>query len=251
MDDYGSPGEVFERHFPLAQWIADFRLDITGAVHVGAHEGQEAAIYARNGISNVTWIEADPRVLPRLREHVSPMGHRAIGSLVSDRSGCEVDFHITNNEMSSSILRLGTHRQEHPGIVVTESIRLVTSTLDELCERECISNFNMLTIDVQGAELLVLRGADRVLAGVDHLVLEVNERPLYEGCALVSELDAHLGDFRRVRTVMTAHGWGDALYVRKKVLRRAQLHRWTRRPISSLRRRMRFRTRLRALIRGA
>jgi hypothetical protein len=61
---------------------------------------------------------------------------------------------------------------------------------------------------------MALRGAAQSLVHVDVLYLEVNERELYEGCAMVGELDAFLEPygFRRVWTHMTEHGWGDAIY---------------------------------------
>jgi FkbM family methyltransferase len=194
------------------------QISIDHILHVGAHTGQEAESYEKVGASEVTWVEANPAVVPALRQHVEPLGHRVITALTSDRSGDTVDFYITNNEQSSSILRLGTHRYEHPEVVVTESIPLVTTTLDDLCESAGIGSPNLLVLDVQGAELLVLRGAERVVAGTDCILAEVNERPLYEGTALLPEFDSYLAarGFDRVATALTIHGWGDALYVRRK-----------------------------------
>ena len=46
------------------------------------------------------------------------------------------------------------------------------------------------------------------------LYLEVNEKELYKGCALLPELDAYLltNGFQRVLTNMTCHGW-ETLYI--------------------------------------
>lgn len=203
---------------PLDDLRLKYALRITGVLHIGAHEGQEAATYTANGITSVTWVEANPNVIPRLRAHVEPLGQRVVVALVADRSGAEVDFHITNNELSSSILSLGTHQQEYPDVVVTESIRCETTTVDDLCRREGIDGCNMLVLDVQGAELLVLRGAPRQLEGIDYLYVEVNQKHLYEEGALLPELDAFLEAFERVETKMVPQGWGEAFYVRSSVL---------------------------------
>jgi FkbM family methyltransferase len=199
--------------------VARYGIASTGVLHVGAHEGEEAEIYERTGMQGVTWIEANPTVVPRLRANVEPRGHRVIEALVGDTPAVRT-FHIANNEQSSSLLEFGVHRQEHPDVVVTESIELRTRTLDEICATDKVDEFGVLVLDLQGAELLALQGATETLAHVDYVYLEVNDKPLYVGCAMVSDLDAYLGDFVRVETVMTQHGWGDALYVRATVLAR-------------------------------
>jgi len=47
--------------------------------------------------------------------------------------------------------------------------------------------------------------------------VEVNTKPLYQGCALVGEIDdfLHKFGFLRMETKMTGAGWGDAIYQRK------------------------------------
>jgi hypothetical protein len=72
-------------------------------------------------------------------------------------------------------------------------------------------------MDIQGAELLALQGAVETLQSIDAINTEINYEELYEGCALVHQLDdflAHQG-FTRVATVTPYHpSWGDAFYVR-------------------------------------
>ena len=202
----------------LEALVAERRLAIEEVMHIGAHHGQEADTYRALGAKRVTWVEANPAVVPVLRQNVEPLGHRVITALVTDRTGDTADFHVTNNEQSSSVLSLGTHRYEHPEVVVTESLRLQTTTLDDLCEREGVSTPDLLVMDVQGAEMLVVRGAERILKGVGCIYAEVNERPVYSGAALLPDFDSYLSDrgFDRVSTTVTIHGWGDALYVRRK-----------------------------------
>jgi hypothetical protein len=79
------------------------------------------------------------------------------------------------------------------------------------------TQLNFWNIDIQGAELLALKGATKYLEHVDVLYLEVNTKELYKGGALVGELDEFLADykFKRILTEMTCHGWGEALYVKE------------------------------------
>jgi hypothetical protein len=77
-------------------------------------------------------------------------------------------------------------------------------------------NCNFWNFDIQGAELLALKGATDWLPYADALYLEVNEKELYKKCGLIGDIDAFLKPyhFKRVITDITPYGWGDALYVR-------------------------------------
>ncbi|MEW6065207.1 MAG: FkbM family methyltransferase [Bacillota bacterium] len=79
-------------------------------------------------------------------------------------------------------------------------------------------DFNILNIDIQGAELKALKGAVNVLHFIEVINTEVNFKELYEGCALIHEIDEFLEEhgFERIETTCPFHpSWGDAFYVRK------------------------------------
>lgn len=200
----------------LPRLIRTYDLRPTGVLHLGAHLGEEADVYAACGLRDVVWVEGNPELVPALRERVEPRGHRVVQALVSSSDADSVQFNVTNNGESSSILDLGTHRVHHPQVQVTETIELPTTTVDHLADEHGFAGLDFLNIDLQGAELLALRGATRTLDGVRYVYSEVNREPVYEGCALVGELDVFLGErgFERVVTKWTSAQWGDALYVR-------------------------------------
>jgi hypothetical protein len=134
---------------------------------------------------------------------------------VSDRVE-DVEFKITNNNASSSILELKDHLFEHPDIDVVRRINVATTTLDSIVNKHKIQA-NFLSMDIQGAELKCLQGFEENLKMIDTIYTEVNTRELYAGCVRLEELDAWLGarGFVRREICMTYHGWGDALYVRQ------------------------------------
>lgn len=81
--------------------------------------------------------------------------------------------------------------------------------------------FNFLNLDLQGAELMALRGLGERLSDVDYIYTEVNKKDVYQGCAKVEELDRFLTEFTRVETLWCEdggvdHGWGDAFYIRSE-----------------------------------
>lgn len=79
--------------------------------------------------------------------------------------------------------------------------------------------YNFLNLDIQGAELMVLQGASEILKYFDYIYCEVNDKELYEKCAMTSDIDAFLSThgFERKIKKMTTHGWGDAFYIKKYV----------------------------------
>lgn len=118
------------------------------------------------------------------------------------------------------VLHLGTHRDVAPEVTYTETLRMTTTTVDDLAAVGGIEA-NFINSDLQGAELLALQGAERFLAGVDYIYTEVNWTPLYVGCVLLPELDDWLRQrgFVRYGTVMAGNsGWGDAWYARPEAL---------------------------------
>lgn len=198
-----------------------YRWSLSGSVlHVGAHTGEEAAAYEAANMFPVYWVDGDPAMLPKLERHLrsvcDPKHQQHVQiAVVSDKPE-ELTFHLANNEQSSSILELGTHKVEHPDVHYIGSRDVMTTTIDAMLADGLIKRCPFVNLDIQGAELRALKGATNYLDTVKWIYSEVNEKHLYKGGALITELDDYLKNwgFRRQQTVMTPHGWGDAFYVR-------------------------------------
>lgn len=195
---------------------------INGILHLGANTGQEAKTYESLGIRNVIWVEAHPAVFRELEEHLTRFkGQRAYRGCITDEDNRVTNFHVANNAgQSSSVLELGTHKVQHPTVRYTGQIQMVSKTVDTLLRQhgEVIAGRWLLNADLQGAELMALKGMRENLQHFHWLYLEVNQEPLYVGCPLLPELDLYLGErgFRRTDLHMTGSGWGDALFCRIK-----------------------------------
>lgn len=214
---------------PLQNLIKKYKLNLNGAgvLHVGASEGQEAEDYFKAGIEHVFWIEAIPEVYERLDNHTEKFDFKTCklaNALISDTDDDIVDFHIANNGgQSSSMLEFGTHAKEHPTVKYTRTIKLRTARIDTIFS-SLTSNpdndfnpylYNFLNIDVQGAELLVLKSLGMYIEQFDYAYIEVNKAELYKGCPLVEEIDTFLSPYMaRVETSWTGAGWGDAFYMK-------------------------------------
>ena len=92
---------------------------------------------------------------------------------------------------------------------VVEEIRVATERLDVLLDRDSIVRPTLLKIDVQGAELEVLRGATGVLDDVDTILVECSFAEFYSGQPAADDVIRflHRRGFR-LTTVMTAYADG-------------------------------------------
>ena len=197
-----------------------------GVIHIGAHEGHEIEVYRKMGAQSMLFIEANPIVFERLKRNVVRIPNtQAVNYAISDQNGT-VTLHVTSMDQASSILRLKLHKEIAPDIKETCQVTVQSRTLDTLLQELKLvpSDYNILNMDIQGAELLALKGATNTLKHIQAINTEVEYKELYEGAALIDQLDEFLDyhGFERVATTTPYHpSWGDAFYMRKSGMSRS------------------------------
>ncbi len=205
------PGDV------VKGWLDTHGIRCEGALHIGAHECEEQGFYSLIGVTpNTTiWVEALQRKVDEMKAKGIPT---IVQAVMTDKDGEEVTFNVTNNVQSSSILPFGTHAKHHAWVKNVETLRLKTTTIDTLFKQldKNPMNYTFWNLDIQGAELLALKGGQAAISFAKAIYCEVNTEEVYKGCARLHELDSFLESkgFRRVETKITEFGWGDALYLR-------------------------------------
>ncbi len=194
-----------------------YNINITGALHIGAHECEELLFYNQIGLKNedVIWIEAIEQKVVEAKNRGIPNVYQ---SIITDKDDENIEFNISNNIQSSSVLEFGTHSQEHPYVFYINKIHKKSITIDTFFKRNNLdaSKYNFWNFDIQGAELMALKGAINSIQYAKAIYLEVNEKELYKNCGLIQDCDIFLSQygFKRFNTNMTIHGWGDALYLK-------------------------------------
>ena len=206
--------------------LKNIGININGILHIGAHECEEYLYYVKEGIDplKIVWIDALPEKVDEAKKNHIQNVYNAV---ISDKEE-EVIFNITNNEHcvnnreSSSIFEFDTHTIEHPQVKLIEKRIMHSIPLTKFFKDNNLDPilYNFWNLDIQGAELLALKGAGDLLNSVDVLYLEVNIKHLYKDCPLLDELESFLTNknFVRVGLQMTTHGWGDALYISTKLI---------------------------------
>lgn len=150
-------------------------------IHVGAHHGEEMSEYKDLNYATVLWIEAQEKAYEELKNNVGEIF--SINAGLWDKSGVELDFHVTNNSVSSSFFRIDNENESFEGVSQISSIKVSTLTLYDAIkifeERKVLNERFVLRLDVQGAEYRILKSSLDLLYRIDFICCEVTRRRLF------------------------------------------------------------------------
>jgi FkbM family methyltransferase len=202
--------------------IQVYRINVTGIFHIGAHNCEEKPFYNNYlnvADNNIIWIDAmEDKVLQCLKNGI-PNVYQAI---ITDKDDQDIEFNVANNGESSSVLKMKTHIDKYPQIHFIDKIEGKTTKIDTFMKKNNINpqKFTFWNLDIQGAELMALKGGTNAIQYAKIIYLEVNVDELYKDCARIDEIDEWLGmhNFVRIYTYMTDVGWGDAIYINSDMI---------------------------------
>lgn len=206
----------------LAKMAKQYNMKITGAVIVGAHEFREYPEYRKLGVQRYILIEPDGESYAALTRKFSRVWNMTMHKIAcGSQHGEATMFQETANDgQSNSLLKPKNHLRLHP------EIRFHQVTKVKVCPLSAIvysPEYNFLSIDVQGFELEVLKGAERTLKYIDYILCEVNAigAEVYEGATDIIQIRKFLEDrgFHSVQIVWAKNqAYGDSLWIRKSLL---------------------------------
>jgi FkbM family methyltransferase len=204
----------------IQKLIKNFNIQISGILHIGAHECEELNDYNNVGVdnSNIYWVEA-------MQDKVNLCKNKYIGiniyqAVIDEYDNKNITFNITNNGQSSSILELGSHKTSHPDVHIISKKQMVTTRMDTLIELNNIpiEKLNFVNLDIQGVELRALKSMEKYLQHIKYIYTEVNTEQVYKECNLIGDIDEYLKKFGFIRVAQHIYkqfGWGDAFYIKK------------------------------------
>ncbi len=190
------------------------RIDI-----VGGYLGKEIpGMLRRYRNASFRVFEASQRYQDALeRKFAGESRVSVIKAAASDKPGT-VTFHETNLRGSGSLLQVGQLAKDAYGTQEAEMFEVEAITIDSVSDE---SEIDCLWIDVQGAELMVLKGATQTLANTRSIFTEVSVHPdLYKGGVTLAELEEFLNPlgFRSVLLGLDKDNLtGNAFFVRQAV----------------------------------
>lgn len=207
----------------LARWKNSYGLADGPTVHIGAHLVQERYDYKLNNMEPVFWVEGLPKIAEQANLLLTDFSNQTlVQAVVSNFTGKRVKLNLSsNNGQSSSLLEPRIHSLVHPDVKFVPHVICISTTIDDLLEKYFpVHAVALLVLDIQGAELLALRGGQATLKKVDFILTEVSTAKMYKNQALFSELTKFLSEFgfcliEHNLGKRTFHG--DALYVKKEL----------------------------------
>ena len=209
-------------------YFKKYKVPLRGVIHVGAHRGEEVHQYEELGAKKIIWVEPNPDVFKEmeilLNDAEAATESAAFEYAASNVDHETVDFnlyygpdagHLTGNKGCSSLLKAKGRFEEW----FQETIKVETITIDTLVEENDFeyADYDLLNLDVQGAEMLALEGATKTLNNVNYISTEATwDNPDYVGNVMYDELKVFLESkgFKEEEIINHGENWGDVLFVR-------------------------------------
>jgi FkbM family methyltransferase len=168
-----------ELHAAVAPTIASGMAVLDVGAHVGLFTLTAALRVGPTG--RVVAFEPSPQTLVSLRRHISLNGFddrvEVVPAAVGDAEG-EIPFFVHAETQSASIARASlAELRPGDGAMAATEIRVPVVTLDGFCAQHGVGP-DRVKIDVEGAELRVLRGALELLHASADFVCEIHPAQL-------------------------------------------------------------------------
>lgn len=200
-------------------------------LHVGGYLGEEKLVYDLYDIDEVVYVEANPVLYKKMVEIVKnekisgpKFDFNCVPNAVSSESGLEIPFYLCydvshTNLGCSSILKHEAILSQCPALYEAGAIKVQTVTIDEIVENYEDISFDILNIDIEGAELLAFHGAELALTTqFDCVITEFSFKPRHKNGCTLDELDEYLSEFgfsRRITEYANEQmTWGDAVFTK-------------------------------------
>ena len=197
--------------------------DAKGILLLGAHRGNEAEVYNWFG-KKVIWFEAVPEIFQQLENNLRLFKYqKSFCALLGNENDVEKDFYISNNDSASSSIfqfseeTLSEKYFSSRKLKMKKKITLKMKCLDNILKENNISpaDYDHWVLDLQGAELLALKGAENSIKFCNSIYIEVSTINIYQGGVKWEEIKSWLNDknFFHVNKLDKDHT--DILFLRK------------------------------------
>ena len=168
----------------------------SGVIHMGAHRGGESPIYDWFQKKTI-WIEANPKLISDLRDNIYQYPYqKVIHALLSDKDDEYKEFYVSNNDSaSSSVFEFG-QKSIDQNLKMISKMKIKSSKFDTIVKNQAIEilDYNFWVIDLQGSELLALKGAKKSLEKCKSILVEISKTEYYKNAVKWEELKKFLNE---------------------------------------------------------
>jgi|WetSurMetagenome_2_1015567.scaffolds.fasta_scaffold18763_5 FkbM family methyltransferase len=210
----------------LASVLHDYGIKPQGVVHAGAYDCAEAEHYAAMGFENVLFFEPNTDVHERASENLRAAFRKHAktrfvlsGKALADYDGMGILHQVSHDQANSLFPMAAVCRALYPDFKEAGEKMVPCAQFDNLAVDTRL--YNVLVMDIQGAELRALIGAENfVRRQVEVLQLEINVAEMYEGCGVERQILPLLDEwgFQMVKRQFDySPAWGEAWFVKRGV----------------------------------
>lgn len=136
-------------------------------------------------------FEPFPPVFEQLVSNIKNNKNIFANQLAISDKRCQLPFHVNKSVDTNSLLKsIKTNQSFDKATENVEIINVESTTLDIYCSENKIDKIDILKMDIQGAELLALKGAKNLLLEnkIKAIFLEISFQPQYSNQALFIEI---------------------------------------------------------------
>lgn len=173
---------------------------------VGSCEGEDAIKYSRLFPNSMIYcFEPLPSNIVIIKNNLIKyeIQNIKIFEIALSNQKAELDFHVSSGRpddieadfnwdfgnKSSSLLKPYVHLQTTPWLNFSKPIRVKSDTIFNITKENNINSIDFIHIDAQGAELLILEGAETFLKKIKTIWLEVSDIELYDKQPLRTDIE--------------------------------------------------------------
>lgn len=179
--------------------------------------------------SKIYAFECNPNTLDICKKNIETYSDRItlIEGAVCDYDG-NITFYPINQEKTITTWKDGNpgassifkSNGEYPiETYIQDKIITKCHRLDTVIDKYCISRVDIIWMDLQGAELLALKGLGNHLQNVKYIHTEVSHKEMYSGQVMFEELNNYIlsNDFV-IKNKLSLQGWQeDVIYEKKNI----------------------------------
>ncbi len=199
---------------------------------VGARDCVETVAFSQNfPKAKIYAFECNPDTLPQCKTNIS--GYKnivLIEKAVTDRIGFIDFFKINNNktltEREGGNSGASSIFEANPNYIiekyVQDKITVPTTTIKSCVQEYDLKRIDLMWMDIQGAELIALRGAGAFLQNIAIINTEVEFFPIYKGQPLFSDIKKFMNEngFRLYTFSTIGKFAGDAMFINTKIIKK-------------------------------
>jgi FkbM family methyltransferase len=207
-------------------YIESSGVSIRGILHIGANDCEEREEYIQAGLTDEQLVFIDP--LGDLLEY-AVKEHATLQALpvCLYSSRCQRPFYLTSNPQCCSLYPLSElHQEIFKDVSIESEVTVECFDLDSLLRENIKTQYNTLIINVNGAEIEVLKGAQGMLKNhIDFIIVTSFNIPLLTGAPLSRDCEKWMetqGFFAIIQDKLN-EGTSQVLYAKQSVALQAAM----------------------------